>query len=75
MAAKSISKAKTSHSNDYITKGEEFRYLFKFLRQYYEFFIAFNKIDNGQDQRVDKQEFLQAKPLLGKWGIDTSNMD
>ena len=75
MAAKAISKAKTSHSNDYITKGEEFRYLFKFLRQYYEFFIAFNKIDNGQDQRVDKQEFLQAKPLLSKWGIDTSNMD
>jgi hypothetical protein len=28
--------------------------LFKFLRQYYEFFIAFNRIDNGQDQRVDK---------------------
>ena len=47
MAAKAISKAKNQHSNDYITKGEEFRYLFKFLRQYYEFFIAFNKIDNG----------------------------
>jgi len=47
MAAKAISKAKTAHSNDYITKGEEFRYLFKFLRQYYEFFVAFNKIDNG----------------------------
>ena len=47
MAAKSISKAKNKRSDDYITKGEEFRYLFKFLRQYYEFFIAFNKIDTG----------------------------
>ena len=60
MAAKSVTKAKNKHSDDYITKGEEFRYLFKFLRQYYEFFIAFNKIDNGQDQRVDKQEFMKA---------------
>ena len=75
MAAKAISKAKTSHSNDYITKGEEFRYLFKYLRQYYEFFVAFNKIDNGQDQRVDKQEFFQAASLLKKWGIDTTDME
>ena len=47
MSTKAITKAKGQHSNDYLTKGEEFRYLFKFLRQYYEFFIAFNKIDNG----------------------------
>ena len=45
MAAKSINRAKTSHSDDYITKGREFQYLFKYLRQYYEFFIAFKKID------------------------------
>ncbi len=54
MAAKTKTKAKTSHSDDYITKGEEFRYMFQYLRQYYEFFVAFQKIDNGQDQRVDK---------------------
>ena len=49
MAAKTKSKAKTKHSDGYITKGEEFRYLFQYLRQYYEFFVAFKKIDNGQD--------------------------
>lgn len=75
MAAKAISKAKSSHNDDYITKGEEFRYLFKYLRQYYEFFVAFKLIDNGQDQRVDKKEFLQATELLERWGIDTSDMD
>ena len=75
MAAKSVAKVKTTHSDDYITKESEFRYLFKFLRQYFEFFIAFNKIDSGQDQRVDKKEFIEAAPLLQKWGIDTSNMD
>jgi transposase len=75
MAAKTVVKSKTSHGDDYITKGEEFRYLFKFLRQYYEFFLAFNKVDAGQDQRVDKSEFEQAAPMLKKWGIDTTNMD
>lgn len=49
MASKSISQSKNKHSDDYITKGKEFRYLFKYLRQYYEFFIAFNRIDTGQD--------------------------
>jgi len=49
MAAKAITKAKSNHSDDYITKGVEFRYLFKFLRQYYEFFIAFKKVDSGVD--------------------------
>jgi len=47
MASKSIGQSKTKHSDDYITKGEEFRYLFKYLRQYYEFFVAFNRIDTG----------------------------
>jgi len=32
MAAKAISAAKNAHSDDYITKGEEFRYLLKFMR-------------------------------------------
>lgn len=41
MAAKTITKSKSPHGDDYITKGEEFRYMFKFLRQYYEFFVAF----------------------------------
>lgn len=75
MAAKNKQKAKNAHSDDYITKGEEFRILFQYLRQYYEFFVAFNKIDNDQDQRVDKSEFLKAEPMLKRWNIDTSNMD
>ena len=75
MAAKSITKSKSPHGDDYITKGEEFRYMFKFLRQYYEFFVAFKKVDTGMDQRVDKQEFIQATAMLQKWGIDTGNME
>ena len=42
-------KSKSANGDDFITKGEEFRYLMKFLRQYYEFFVAFNKVDQGKD--------------------------
>jgi hypothetical protein len=32
MAAKNKQKAKNTHSDDYITKGEEFRIMFQYLR-------------------------------------------
>jgi hypothetical protein len=48
-AAKSMVKSKSQIADDYITKGSEFRYMLKFLRQYYEFFLAFNKVDTGKD--------------------------
>ena len=35
--------------------------------------MAFDRIDTDDDRRVDHSEFLQAKPLLQKWGIDMSN--
>jgi len=48
-AARTKVKSKTSRGDDYITKGAEFRYMLKYLRQYYEFFLAFNKVDTGKD--------------------------
>jgi hypothetical protein len=47
--AKTKVKSKSSVGDDYITKGAEFRYMLKYLRQYYEFFVAFNKVDTGKD--------------------------
>lgn len=64
MAAKSKVKSKSAVGDDYITKGAEFRYMLKYLRQYYEFFVAFNKVDTGKDQRIDKKEFMAAAPIL-----------
>lgn len=49
--------------------------MFQFLRQYYEFFLAFNKVDTGKDQKVSKEEFLAAAPAMKQWGIDMSNPD
>ena len=70
-AAKTKVKAKNIHGDDYITKGE-FRFLLKFLRQYFEYWVAFDKIDTDDDRRVSHAEFVQAKPMLEKWGIDMS---
>ena len=72
MAAKTMVKAKTKNDEDFISKGE-FRYLLKYLRQYYELWIAFDQIDTSHDHRVSHNEFLKCKPILESWGIDMSN--
>ena len=72
MAAKNKVKSTNKHGEDYVTKGE-FRFLLQFLRQSYELWVAFDRIDTDDDRRVDHGEFLQAKPMLEKWGIDMSN--
>ena len=73
-AAKDKVKSKTVksfNSDDYVTKGE-FRFLLKYLRTYYELWVAFDRVDTGNDNRINYEEFIAALPLLKKWGIDTS---
>ena len=65
-AAKNKVKSTTKKSynaDDYVSKGE-FRFLLKYLRQYFELWVAFDRIDTDDDRRVDHSEFLQAKPIL-----------
>jgi hypothetical protein len=50
-AAKNCVKSKKQHGSDYVEKGE-YRYLLKYLRQYYEYFIAFDRIDKDKDRRI-----------------------
>ncbi len=74
-AAKNKVKSTTKKSynaDDYVSKGE-FRFLLKYLRTYYELWVAFDRIDTGDDRRVSHSEFIAAKPMLEKWGIDMSN--
>ncbi len=71
-SAKTKVKAKSQYGDDYITKGE-YRFLLKYLRQYYEYWVAFDRIDTNDDRRVGHSEFMQAIPELKKWGIDMSH--
>ena len=70
--AKDMVKSKSKYGDDYVSKGE-FRFLLQYLRQYYELWVAYSRIDTDDDRRVSKLEFNLAIPLLQKWGIDMSN--
>ncbi len=72
MAAKTKSKARSKYGDDYVTPSE-FRWLLKYLRMYYELWVAFDRIDTSGDRRVSKSEFMQAIPDLERWGVDMSN--
>ena len=57
-AAKTAKKAgKDKRDDDYVTKGE-FRLLLKFLRQYFEYWVAFDRIDTDDDRRISFDEFV-----------------
>ena len=68
-AAKNKIKGGRKENKDYIQKNE-YRFLLKYLRQYYEYWVAFDLIDLDGDKRISYKEFEYAAPDLKKWGID-----
>ena len=40
-----------------------------YLRQYYEYWVAFDEIDNNDDRKISFDEFSKAKATLERWGI------
>lgn len=71
-AAKAKGKSKNEYSDDYIEKGE-YRILLKYIRMYYEYWVAFDLIDLDGDKRLTFKEFKCASPQLTNWGVDMSN--
>ena len=71
-AAKNKVKGGKDHDKDFISK-DEYRYLLKYLRQYYEYWIAFDLIDTDGDKKISFAEFERAAPELKKWGVDMSD--
>ena len=67
-AAKNKIKGKSKHSDDYV-EWLEFRILLVYLRQYFEYYIMFCRIDTSDDFKVDINEFTKAVPTLAKWGV------
>ena len=65
-AAKGAVKNNKAHGNDYVDRSE-FRLLLAYLRQYFEYYQAFCRVDKDDDNRIDKQEFLSAIPTIQKW--------
>jgi len=59
ITAKTKMKARSKVSDDYVTKSE-YRWLLKYLRQYYEYWLAFEDIDTSDDRRIGYDEFMRA---------------
>ena len=71
-ASKAKIKGKAKYSKDYV-EWLEFRILLVYLRQYFEYYVMFCRIDTSDDFKVNLQEFKKALPTLEKWGIKMKN--
>ena len=60
-------KGKKRHV-DYIER-DEFRLLLCCMREYFELYIAFSRIDSSSDRKIGVEEFVKSLPVLAKWGI------
>lgn len=69
-AAKGVhnGKSKSDLGQDYIERSE-FRLLLVYLRNYFEFWQMFDRIDSGDDRRINFDEFKSAIPLMETWGV------
>merc|ERR1739848_183486 len=66
--AKNKSTGENKHGED-LLEFREFRLFLQTLRQYFEYYEAFARIDTGDDNRVSKEEFTsdKIKASLEKW--------
>ena len=61
---------------------DQFKFLLVYLRQYFEFFDVFDRMDLNKDSKVSYEEFVQNTKMLAAWGfkfvnsrVEFSNMD
>ena len=67
-------KEKRKRNDDYV-EADEFRLLLLCLRQYFELYIAFSRLDINQDHRLTYEEFINAIPHLAKWGVHVTESE
>lgn len=60
-------KKKNSPGQDYVQRSE-FRIFLLYMRQYFEYFVMFKKMDKSGDGKVNFEEFKKAVPQINKWG-------
>jgi len=55
-------------AGDYV-EAKEFRTLLVCLRQYYELYAMFNRLDTTDDRRIDVHEFEKGVTFIARWGV------
>ena len=73
-ARKSGGGKQTGRAADYIER-KEFRTLLIMLRQYYELYAMFNRLDTSDDRRIDSGEFTQGAEMVKGWGVEVGDPD
>ncbi|GAB5360037.1 hypothetical protein AAMO2058_000593100 [Amorphochlora amoebiformis] len=66
--ARAKGKAKSKVSGDYVEK-HEFRYFLYALRQYFEYWVMFDRADKNDDRRIDLAEFKNSAKAMEAWGV------
>jgi Ca2+-binding EF-hand superfamily protein len=67
-AARNGSGTQTGTQADYI-ELKEFRKVLWYLRQYFEYWTIFDRIDSSDDRRIDLAEFTKSVPYLQQIGV------
>jgi len=71
-AAKNLSGEEVGPFAGYV-QFKEFRGLLSYLRQYFEYWVMFDRIDTSSDRRINFQEFQQALGEIQKWGVEVAD--
>lgn len=69
MAAKDHMRSTAETGQDYVQKPE-YRIFLLYLRQYFEYFVMFKKLDKTGDDKLSLKEFTAAVPIMKKWGVN-----
>merc|ERR1719225_420656 len=73
---KNVAANPSEHGDDYI-EFREFRLLLQTLRQFFEYYQAFDRVDTGDDDRISKEEFTSdaLKGAMEKWVGPVEDME
>jgi hypothetical protein len=59
---------------DYI-QYHEFRAFLSYLRQYFEYWVMFDRLDASDDRRISFDEFKLGLKFIREWGLEVSDPD
>ena len=62
------SKPAEERNDDYV-ELDEFRLLLIYLRQYFELYVAFSRLDSSFDGKVTLNEFRKGLDMMAAWGV------
>ena len=68
-AACAKNSTKGREIDDSLLEWLEFRAFLIYLRQYFEYWVMFEKVDKSGDHKINLDELKKALPLMEKWGV------